>query len=427
MPVQTDSTMTVTPSRVVLPFYLYAALSFLLSTILLFLSGENLHGHYFQSQTLAITHMMALGWGTMMIMGASHQLVPVITGHHLHSLALARLSFYFAAVGIPLLVYGFYEMDMGMPAKWGGRLVLLSVLLFVYNLAATTLRAGSRDVHCYFITMAALWLLTTVILGLILVYNFTYQFLPKSSLAYLPLHAHTGILGWFLLLVIGVGSRLIPMFLLSKYSNKKLLWLIFFLVNIALVSFIFSFLFIKAERAYLLPLATILAALMLFAVYCYRCIRTRMRKKIDAPMKLSLLSILMMLSPVIVLTLLLTFLLSGKTDPRLVVVYGFVIFFGWITAIILGMTFKTLPFIIWNKFYQSRMGLHPVPAPTDLYHHGVFKVMALGYISGFTLFTWGALSETELLLKIASVLMILTAVLYNWNVIRIFLHKTRTA
>ena len=95
---QTDSTITVTPPRVVLPFYLYAALSFLVSTILLFLSGENIQGHYFQSHTLAITHMMALGWGTMMIMGASHQLVPVITGHHLHSLSLARLSFYFAAV-----------------------------------------------------------------------------------------------------------------------------------------------------------------------------------------------------------------------------------------------------------------------------------------------------------------------------------------
>ena len=316
---------------------------------------------------------------------------------------------------------------MGMPAKWGGRFVLLSVLFFVYNLAVTTMRAGNRDVHSYFIVMAAAWLLTTVILGLILVYNFTYQFLPKSSLAYLPLHAHTGILGWFLLLVTGVGSRLIPLFLLSKYSNKKLLWLIFFLVNIGLIAFIFSFLFIKADLAYLLPLATILAALLLFALYCYRCIRTRMRKKIDGPMKVSLLSILMMLLPVIVLTLLIAFLLSGKTDSRLVLVYGFVIFFGWITAIILGMTFKTLPFIIWNKVYQSRMGLHPVPSPADLYHHGIFKIMSLGYISGFILFTWGALTETVILLRIASLLLIVTAVLYNWNVIRIFLHKTVAA
>jgi hypothetical protein len=419
--------MTVTPPRVVLPFYLYASLAFLVSTVLLFISGENFTGHYFHPHTLAITHMMALGWGTMMIMGASHQLVPVITGRHLYRFDLARLAFYLAAVGIPLLVYSFYQMDMGPAAKWGGRLVLLSVILFLVNIIATTRRAGAPDVHCYFILAAACWLLITVVLGLVLVYNFTYQFLPRSSLAYLPVHSHTGIVGWFLLLVIGVGSRLFPMFLLSKYTNRKLLWAIFFLVNLALVAFILSFFLAKDVPVYLIPMGTILTALFLFAYYCYRCFTNRMRKRVDDPMKLSLLSVLMMMLPVIVLAVLVVLLITGQTNTRLVLVYGFVIFFGWITAIILGMTFKTLPFIIWNKNYQSQMGLHPVPAPADLFHHGIFRVMAAGYLLGFTIFIFGAVTGMLLLLNISALLLILTATLYNWNVIKMLLHKPRPA
>jgi cbb3-type cytochrome oxidase subunit 1 len=64
--------------------------------------------HYFNPKTLAITHLMALGWGTMIILGASHQLLPVLIEGKLDSYLLALLSFIFAAAGIPLLVTGFY-------------------------------------------------------------------------------------------------------------------------------------------------------------------------------------------------------------------------------------------------------------------------------------------------------------------------------
>src|SRR5436189_1254881 len=96
-----------TTHKVVLPFYLYAAISFLLTTLLLFFSSAAFNQHYFHPHVLAITHAMALGWGTMIILGASHQLVPVLIEGRLYSNRLAYLSFILAAVGIPLLVCGF--------------------------------------------------------------------------------------------------------------------------------------------------------------------------------------------------------------------------------------------------------------------------------------------------------------------------------
>ena len=57
-----------TSYKVVLPFYVYAACSFLVATIFLLTSTEAFKGHYFHPHILAITHTMALGWGTMIIL-----------------------------------------------------------------------------------------------------------------------------------------------------------------------------------------------------------------------------------------------------------------------------------------------------------------------------------------------------------------------
>ena len=412
-----------TTHTVVLPFYIYAALSFLAATVLLFIYSSVFTQHYFHPKTLAITHTMALGWGTMIILGASHQLVPVLIEGRLFSIALAHLSFILAAVGIPLLVFGFFQFNMGWPAQWGGFLINAAILAYVVNLAVSIAKSKKENVHAMFVFTAALWLLITTLVGLLLVYNFSYPFLANDSLHYLSLHAHMGIVGWFLLLVTGVGSRLIPLFLVSKYDNPKMLWLIYGLVNGGLLGFVFIFLFFPGAPFYLLPLSAIVLALILFGCYCHHCYKQRLRRQVDEQVKISLLSVGMMLLPVIFLLIMIVFLLVSETNTRLVLLYGVSVFFGWITAIILGMTFKTLPFIVWNKVYQLRAGIGKTPNPKDMFSNKIFNIMGIGYLAGFLLFITGIYLSNIFLLKFATAFLLLTAVLYNWNAGKILLHK----
>jgi len=415
---------TTTPSRLVLPFYAYAALSFLAAALLLVTMTAAFGTHYFQPHTLALTHILALGWGTMIILGASHQLVPVIIEGVLYSERLAKASFYLAAVGIPLLAYGFYTFHMGWPAKWGGRLVILSVVCYLINLVRSMRQSKSKNIQAYFVLTATCWLLLTTLLGLVLVYNFTFPLLHADSLHYLPLHAHAGIIGWFLLLVIGVGSRLIPMFLISKYTNTVLLRWIFVLINGGLLLFYLIFLFYPVKEWFLVPTVAVLAAVMLFVYYCFRSYQLRLRRQVDEPMKISLLSVLMLALPFFFLMWIIGLLLFADQAPSsIVLAYGFVIFFGWLTAIILGMTFKTLPFIVWNKNYYQLAGKMKTPNPKDLFSTPVFKVMGLAYLAGFLLFTTGILVQWQWLLLPGAVLLLLTAVLYNWNVLLIWMHQ----
>ncbi|MDP3468138.1 MAG: cytochrome C oxidase subunit I [Daejeonella sp.] len=412
-----------TSYKVVLPFYVFAAVSFLISCTLLLLNTDIFHQHYFQPQTLAITHLMALGWGTMIILGASHQLLPVLIEGKLDSFLLALLSFIFAAVGIPLLVTGFYLFNTGLILQSGAVLINASVICYFLNVITSIGESKKYNIHAFFIATASLWLFTTTFFGLLLVFNFSRSWLPENSIEYLSIHAHMGIAGWFLLVIIGVASRLIPMFLISKYSSPVSLWWIFALINIALLGFII----LKSSGAYpnfyYSPFLLVLIALILFGYYNYKAFKERIRKHVDKQMKISLLSVAMLLLPLLSL-LVVIYSIRENSRSNMVLLYGFCIFFGWITALIMGMTFKTLPFIIWNKVYQIR-AIGKTPAPKELFSEILFKVMGLLYLTGFILFFVGILLLNNLLLKTGAVTLLVSAIVYVINVLKTVFHQAK--
>ncbi len=413
-----------TSPGVVLPFYVYAAVSFFASAILLYFSSEAFTGHHFHPQILAVTHSMALGWGTMIILGASHQLVPVMIEGRLFSEALGIVSFVLAAVGIPLLVIAFYRFQLGWMARTGGWLINLSLLVYLVNLALSILKSKSENVHAIFVFTAALWLMLTAALGLLLVYNFVYPLLPADSIRYLPLHAHMGIVGWFLLLVMGVGTRLIPMFLISKYNNVPMLWWMYFLVNGGLLLFVLSFFYQPPVGFYLIPLSAVMGGVLLFGIFCYRSRNSRLRRKVDEQVGISILSVLLILLPVLLLFGIIVFALLARPDDRLVLAYGFTIFFGWLTAIILGMTFKTLPFIIWNRVHRKTAASGATPNPKGLFSARVFSVMAVVYLAGLAVFTSGILSSCVPLLATGAALLVAASFLYNLNVFKLIFYSS---
>ncbi|OQP64009.1 cytochrome C oxidase subunit I [Niastella vici] len=412
-----------TTHKVVVPFYIYAALAFLVAAWLLFTSSHTFSQYYFQPQLLAITHTMALGWGTMIILGSSHQLLPILVERELYSNTLAHFTFAFAAVGIPMLVWSFYTFNMLWPAQSGALLINIAVLLYLINVTASILKSQHENIHAVFVLTSGIWLFITTLIGGLLVFNFTYNLLPKDSLHYLSLHAHLGITGWFLLLVIGVGTKLIPLFLISQYSNTSLLKWIFALINAGLLAFVFIFLFIQLPFLFLIPVALITIALVLFGYYCFKAYQLRIRKQPDGQMKVSLLSAAMMAVPLLFLLIIITMLLNSPVNTHVVLTYGFTIFFGWLTAIILGMTFKTLPFIIWNKKYHAKAGLGQTPNPKDLFSDKVFNGMAISYLFGFCCFAGGILTADAMVLKTGAASLLCCAFLYNTNVLKILFHK----
>ncbi len=241
----------------------------------------------------------------------------------------------------------------------------------------------------------------------------------------MSIHAHLGLVGWFLLLVIGVGSRLIPMFLISKYTNNKTLWWIFGLINFGLISFIVFKLFEITPISFYVSITLVLAGIILFGRHCLKAYKVRIRRKVDKQMKTSLLSIIQMLLPFFVLITALLFL-PTDTHSNIILLYGFCVFFGWITAIILGMTFKTLPFIVWNKVYHIKAHKGKTPAPKELFSENIYNIMLITYLIGFILFIFGLMFINQIILKSGAMALLIAAILYFFNVNKTLLHKSKS-
>jgi hypothetical protein len=69
--------------------------------------------------------------------------------------------------------------------------------------------------------------------------------------------------------------------------------------------------------------------------------------------------------------------------------------------------------------------LGKTPNPKELFSDKVFLGMGIFYLAGFVLFAAGILISNEYILKIASILLLITAILYNGNVWKALSHKPK--
>ncbi|HEY0895539.1 MAG TPA: hypothetical protein VGE15_03220, partial [Sphingobacteriaceae bacterium] len=381
--------------------YLVSAACFLVLTVLLLFSADAFAGHYFQPRLLALTHMAALGWGSLMVFGACYQLLPVVLETGLYSFRLGWYSLVTFVPGLVLLVLSFWTFEPGPLMQAGSLLVLAGILLFTLN-AVLTARKNARKttIHEEFMITSCFWLAGTATLGVLLVFNFRYAFLPKNHLQFLRLHAHMGVAGWFLLMVIGVSSKLIPMFLLSKVQKPVLLSWSCYLINGALLAFLVdTWLFGLNIRSVLIAAAG-MAGILTYLTFLYQCLRSRVKKALDLPMKNTILSVVLLMAAMVVLPgILMEHLEGGPLAARLSTLYGTLLLMGWISGLILGKTFKTLPFIIWVKHYEGLAGKVKTPLPADLYKKWLLKLQTICFLLFAATFFAGVLSGGSVLIR----------------------------
>ncbi|MBS1975103.1 MAG: hypothetical protein JST13_12180, partial [Bacteroidetes bacterium] len=280
------------PNFAVLPFYATGALAFFVLCLLIFLSPDSLVVHYFNPHLLAIVHTAALGWGTMIIFGAAHQMVPVICEQDLFSPKMAAFSWYTLTAGILLLAWSFWNMRTGWVMISGGSLIVLSAAMYVINVLGTSRIYKRCDIEKLFLVTSGTWFLFTTIAGLLLATNLAFPFFEKNHLDILKLHAHAGLVGWFLQLITGVSSKLVPMFLLGKSSKERFLKYAYLLQNLGLLLFLFDGYFFGITSRIIIYTAIVFIGALFWLLYLYDAYEQRIRKKIEIQMKHTFVSVI---------------------------------------------------------------------------------------------------------------------------------------
>lgn len=404
----------------VLPFYATGAIAFWLLCLFMLLSAESFTKFYFSPHLLAIVHTAAIGWGTMIIFGAAHQLLPVVCERDLFSTKLASICWYTLTIGATLLIFSFWHFQTGWLMIGGGALIALSVCFYFSNAVLTSRVCIHYSVARLFIVISAAWLLLTAIVGMLLAINLYHPFFGKNHLDILKLHAHTGLAGWFLQLITGISSKLVPMFLLGKSTKEKLLHYACILQNAGLLLFLCDGYFFGINHFRVLLYATIVAVgIICWLVYLHDAFVHRVRKKIDVQMRLTFISFLFLIIAILLIPVILL-----AENYHYAILYGTLLFMGWITGIVLGKTFKTLPFIVWNGHYKKLSGKAKVPLPKQLYSEALIMWQFCFFIAAILSLAVGILLGEIVVIRVAAILWLIVASLYVFNVMKTLLHKT---
>ncbi len=402
------------PFKIVAKYFIAAIIDFVILNFLLMLNYKDITGFYFQAKILAITHLLTLGWISMTIFGAMFQLVPVVLETKLFSEKLADIQFWIFILGVIGLATGFWNFDTGLHLNVSAILLNIAILIFAINMIGTFIYVKKWNITGWYLIAAVIYLTITAVAGFLLTYNLWHPYISISHLQYLKLHAEVAVIGWVTMVVMGVSYKLIPMFTLSHgYSMKSSKWA-FWLVNIGLVGINTFFHFENNMIEILVSSLFIAAGITFFLFQVYLIYKNRLRKKRDIGIKYSVFSFYM-LAIVTLFGLVFSFIdLSGI--PNIYLIFGYLVFFGYLSMLIVGQMYKIVPFLAWYHKYSSKVGLEPVPMLKDMFNEKYaltsYYLMATAIIATTASFIFN--SQIALLFSFG--LMFLGSLIFAFNI-----------
>lgn len=412
---------------VVKPHFIFGSMALLILSVMIILADNDLLEAYFNSKILAITHMAVLGWASMIVFGALYQLIPVVFETSLYSEKLAKFTFWIFGFSILFLTYTFWVGAFFSLLIYASLLTFSALLLFIINVVLSYRNSKKRNISSRFVITAIFWLAATEFVGTLIAFNFRYNFLTEIHLHYLKIHATIGLLGWFLLLIIGVGSTLIPMFLVSHQLNENKLKRAYLLINVGLLGLSLNWFFINYSLITPVFWLAIAIGILFFLSFVFETYNKRMRKKLDIGMKHTMISILSVFLPIVISLIVMTgFGMEEQLLTRVTTLFGFTIIFGFITTLILGQTYKTLPFIIWLDKYKGLVGKTKTPMPRELYSENIAKGQFYLYLLFLACMISGLIFNNIGLIRMGSYTLLMVAILYNINVFKIVFHTVKT-
>lgn len=346
--------------------YLMAGqLSLLLALTLAVLRADELLDFYYQGHLLAITHLVTLGWITTTIMGASFLVAPLIFSAPLYSERLGRWQFPLLVVGIAVMVVHFWTGQYrGLAA--GAILVLAATVLFLVNLSLTLRRIPRKDVAMPYLVAALTYLAATVILGNLMALDKVLDFLGGQVAATIKGHAHLAALGWVSLMILGVGQKMIPLLTASTIEEERRSRRRFWLLNAGIVGL---FVGLVTRSRWVFPLA--LVVVLGFASAFWRLARPWREGK-QPRLDWSTRHVLAAFGCLAVAILFGLALASGLLGDdalasRVAIAYAFLGLVGWITLMIIGMSYRVIPLLVWLHRYSPIVHDQPAPKVNELY------------------------------------------------------------
>ena len=329
-------------------------------------------GAYLAPGVIAVTHCFTLGFLSTTIFGALYQLFPVTLGVPVRSVSVARITFWLLQAGVVALVLGAAVWSPVLLAA-GWVLLFLAVGGVSWNLFPQRRKASRGKTIGRYIVGAHMALgLAMGVAGARI--GVALGWWRLSTLDMLAAHVHLAAVGFGTLTIVGVGSKLLPMFLLSRGQPEWPLRWIGPSVFLGLVAYSAGRVWHVGCLALGGGMATT-AGVILYLYLASEYFRTRTRKRLDP----GLMHVAIALSFLVVAVVLGSHILFAGAAPHLAIGYAVIGLLGWLVIFVAGVYHKIIPFLVWMDRFSSMVGQPDMPKVGDLTRP------ALGFASGWLL------------------------------------------
>ncbi|MEA3330288.1 MAG: hypothetical protein U9Q29_01165 [Campylobacterota bacterium] len=388
------------PISAPLRFYLVAPLFGILAGFMILFSDVTMLSTRYSVDSVAIAHAITIGFLGFVMLGSLTQMLPVLAGVVIPKVdAASKVSF-------GLLVFGTLTMLLGLMSEnmLFNTISLISLgvgfTLMIGVIVLAILKVKNFNATVKAMSTSLVFASVIVIMGLFLLFTYIVDDFAEYRYVVANVHSVWGIFGFAGILIIGVTFQVLPMFYVAprfkQFCKKRVVWIISFGLVLWLVLNIYF-----DAYSYL---AKIWIALFFWAF------ATTVWKKLDLRRRpISDVTVWYWRVSSIFLTLGSFFwVFDDYFDNQYTVLVGLFIGGGFIFAIMVGMLYKIVPFLVW--FHLNAMGYMTIPTINEMINKNLAKLqfilLMFSFLGFVVTFFYPLFLEASALCFIASMMLL---------------------
>ena len=229
------------PRRLIVLYIAAGHLSLALAFLLTAWDPYAVAGFFYHARMIAIVHLITIGWIAMSILGNLYIVLPMALNVPFPAAKWDYTAYAFVVIGLIGMAAHFWIAEFGGMA-WSALTAAAGIAYVMARLASNVHRAkapGGIKLHLY---CASLNILGAISLGVLLAFDKVYHFLPGYVLSNVFAHVHLAAVGWPIMMVLGLGYRLLPMILPTAAPSGRTIYISAVLLETGVLGLVVSLL-----------------------------------------------------------------------------------------------------------------------------------------------------------------------------------------
>lgn len=373
---------------------------------------------FLDPRVLAVTHVFTLGVIVTAVFGALYQFYPMTLGAAARSVAVGMAGAWLLHAGTVLLVAGFwFWLPVLQAAGWCA--IFFAVGCVAWNLLPHRRRMTHGRRTAEYVSAAHAMLGFAMLIAAARIGE-SLGWWQLDRLGAIAAHFHLGAFGFAGLTLVGVGARMLPMFMVSGPAPERPLRWINPAATLGLLLLAAGLLF-RFRPVVWAGAALGIGAAGVFVRMVAGFVSRRSVRRLEPAFGHVIAAFVALL---LALALGLSLLVTPGVDERRWTIYAELVLLGWLVVLISGVLYRLFPFLIWLHLY-ARLG--PGRAAADLVHHKMAWCALALLVSGVATLAAGTGLASATLVRLGAAGFLLGTILVAAQYPRMFAGVRRAA